>query len=191
MAGWKSCSCTNIPPGGAMVQHSQPFRPTSQDCGGLQGLPAQEEQDFISQVRAKESLKLHHSSQLPSISFIQSFIKRVGRSQSENIPESCCAAIGTCIGETQHTSKKLTASVAKNFSCQRPRTLAVVYVIPSSPDRGYQKIAIKDLFILLIKPLISQNVCQRQPQRVRPVLSLQDAPSDCQGNTNLHFSSKS
>lgn len=70
MAGWKSCSCTNIPPGGAMVQQSQPFRPTSQDCWGLQGLPAQEEQDFISQVRAKESLKLHHSSQLPSISFI-------------------------------------------------------------------------------------------------------------------------
>lgn len=77
MAGWKSCSCTNIPPGGAMVQHSQPFRPTSQDCWGLQGLPAQEEQDFISQVRAKESLKLYHSSQLPSISFIESFIKSV------------------------------------------------------------------------------------------------------------------
>ncbi|KAB0389179.1 hypothetical protein E2I00_001952, partial [Balaenoptera physalus] len=32
--------------------------------------------------------------------------------------------------------------------------------------RGYQKVAIKDLFILLIKPLISQNVCQCQPQRV-------------------------
>lgn len=61
---------------------------------------------------------------------------------------------------------------------------------PFFSDRGYQKVAIKDLFILLIKSLISQNVCQRQPQRVRPVLSLQDAPSDCQGNVNLHFSGK-
>uniref|UniRef100_A0A5F9DL34 Eukaryotic translation initiation factor 5 n=1 Tax=Oryctolagus cuniculus TaxID=9986 RepID=A0A5F9DL34_RABIT len=69
------------------------------------------------------------------------------------------------------------------IGCVLPRTLAVVYVIPSSPDRRYQKVAIKDLFILLIKPLISQNVCQRQPQRVRPVLSLQDAPSDCQDPT--------
>lgn len=72
--------------------------------------------------------------------------------------------------------------MAKIFSCQRPRTLAVVYVIPSSPDRRYQKTAIKDLFILLIKLLIRQNVCQRQPQCFRSVLSLQNAPSDCQGN---------
>lgn len=72
--------------------------------------------------------------------------------------------------------------MAKIFSCQRPRTLAVVYVIPSSPDRRYQKVAIKDLFISLIKSLISQNVCQCQLKRVRPFLSLQDAPFEGKGN---------
>lgn len=99
--------------------------------------------------------------------------------------QSCCAAAGTCVGAAERTSEEPAASVAKTFSCQRPRTLAVVYVIPSSPDRRYQKVAIKGLFTLLIKPLISQNVCQRQPQRVRPVLSVQDAPSDRQGNGEL------
>jgi len=77
--------------------------------------------------------------------------------------------------------------VARSFSCQRPSTLAVVYVIPSSPDRRYPKNPIQDLLILLIVPQLTQNVCQRQPQCVGPVLPLQDAPFDCQGTLEICF----
>lgn len=83
--------------------------------------------------------------------------------------------------EISPSSKELAATAAQRFSCQRPSTLAVVYVIPSFPDRRSRKIPNQDPFILLIVLTSSQNVCQRQPQRFRPVLSLQDAPSDCQG----------
>lgn len=77
--------------------------------------------------------------------------------------------------------------MARSFSCQRPSTLAVVYVIPSSPDRRYPKNPIQDLLILLIVLQITQNVCQRQPQCVGPVLPVQDAPFDCQGTPETWF----
>lgn len=64
-----------------------------------------------------------------------------------------------CIGETAHKQEAYSLS-GDNFSYQRPRTLAVIYVIPSSLDRRYQKVSIKDLLILLIKSLINQNICQ-------------------------------
>lgn len=54
------------------------------------------------------------------------------------IKKSCYTAIGACTGETQHTSKKLTASVIKKFSMSETENSCSRLCHPSSQDRRYQ-----------------------------------------------------